>query len=155
MLAALARLIGVPPIAIEAVVFGLLLLAFTGAGFKIYDAGYAAADSKCQAAALQSQLAAVEADRDNARSAAADASLKLAALEANSTIEQERTAEYVDELEGRAAAAKSEGRPNACALTCDDMRGLRIPSKSCPAGPRPSAAAGLHGAGQGSAGRSR
>ncbi|UPT85174.1 hypothetical protein HAP41_0000033335 [Bradyrhizobium barranii subsp. apii] len=141
MLAALARLIGVPPIAIEAVVFGLLLLAFAGAGFKIYDAGFEAADSKCEAAALQSQLDAVQKDRDDARAAAAAASLKLAALEANADVEKGKTADYVAELEKRPA-------PDKCGLTCDDLRGLRIASKSCPADPRPSAGAGIHGAGQ-------
>lgn len=140
MIPFLARITGVSPIVIEAVVLGLLLLAFAGFGVKIYDAGYSAADSKCQAAALQSQLDAVRKDRDDARQAAADASLKLTALKAQSKEEEERTADYVAELEKRPA-------PN-CALTCDDLRGMRIASKSCPPLSRSSGSARFHGSGR-------
>lgn len=131
MIAILARISGVPPVVIEAVMLGAFLLAFAGFGFKIYDAGYAAAGSKCEAEALQSKLDAMQKDRDNARAAAADASLKLAALEAQSKIEEERTAAYVEELKNRPAPG--------CALTCDDLRGMRIASSACPALPRAAA----------------
>ncbi|WP_315768194.1 protease IV [Bradyrhizobium sp. SZCCHNR2012] len=147
MIAFLARLTGLSPIVLEAIALGLLLLAFAGVGIHVYDAGYAAADSQCQAAALQAQLAAAAKDRDDARAAAADASLKLAAMQEQSKVEEERTADYVAELEKRPAPS--------CALTCDDLRGLRIASKSCPAGARAPTGAAVHGARRGSAGAAR
>lgn len=112
---------------------GAVLVAGGAYTMKIYNAGYASAESKCEAAALQAQIDAMKQDRDTARSAAADATLKLAAIEAQTKEEQERTAEYVDELKNRPAPS--------CALTCDDLRGMRIASSSCPAGPRPAAGA--------------
>ncbi|WP_316172158.1 MULTISPECIES: protease IV [unclassified Bradyrhizobium] len=147
MIAVLARLTGLSPIVLEAIALGLLLIAFAGVGIHVYDAGYAAADSQCQAAALRAQLAAAAKDRDDARVAAADASLKLAAIQQQSKVEEERTADYVAELEKRPAPS--------CALTCDDLRGMRIASKSCPSGARTSTGAGVHGARRRSAGAAR
>jgi hypothetical protein len=106
--------------------------------WRLYDAGYASAEGKCEAAALQSQIDALQADRDNAMAAARDAALRLASIEKQAHDNDERTAAYVAELEAR----KQDGKPNACALTCDDLRGMRIVSKACPAGPRPAAGAG-------------
>jgi hypothetical protein len=141
MLTFLARITGVSPIVIEAIVFGALLLAFAGVGLHVYDKGYASAENKCQADALQAELEAVQKDLDNARAAAADASLKLAALQASADAEKEQTDAYVADLAKRPAPS--------CALTCDDLRGLRINSKACPASavPRPAARSFFHGPG--------
>jgi len=128
MIAMLARLVGVPPIVIEIVVLAALFLAFAGVGIHVYDAGYAAADSKCEAAALQAKLDALQKDRDDARAAAADASLKLAAVQAQTDAEKEQTDAYIAELEKRPA-------PSNCALTDDDLRGMRASTgKPAPAG---------------------
>ncbi|WP_024340965.1 hypothetical protein [Bradyrhizobium japonicum] len=136
--------ISISPVIAGAILFGAAL---GGAGLytiKVYEAGRSSAEGKCQAAALQSKIKAMEKDRDNARRAAADAALKLATIEAQAKEEQERTADYVEELKNRPAPS--------CALTCDDLRGMRIASKSCPAGPRAAAGAGkAHGAGRSTA----
>ena len=131
MIAILARITGISPLLVEGIIIAALLGGFGVGAWKIYDAGYAAAGSKCEAEALQSKLDAMQKDRDNARAAAADASLKLAALEAQSKIEEERTAAYVEDLKNHPAPG--------CALTCDDLRGMRIASSACPALPRAAA----------------
>lgn len=119
LIALLARLVGVPPIAIEAIIVVLLLLCGGFGTLTIYEKGYAAAEGKCEAAAIQAKLDAVEKDRDDARAAAADASLKLAAIKQQADTEKEQTDAYVAELEKRPAPT--------CALTDDDLRGMRAP----------------------------
>jgi hypothetical protein len=86
--------------------------------YKLYEAGRAAAESECQASALQAQIDAMQKDRDDARAAAADATLKLTAIRAHSAEEEQRTADYVAELEKRPAPA--------CDLTAADLRGMRV-----------------------------
>jgi hypothetical protein len=107
------------------------VLSLGGGGYaavKVYDAGYARADAEWEAKALQSKIDAMEKDRDDARAAAASASLKAAALEERAKAADERTAQYVEEL------AK---RPDpGCNLTADDLRGMRSPAA---ARPRPGA----------------
>lgn len=147
MIATVARLIGVPSIAIEAALAAALVLAGFFGYSKIYHDGYAAAESQCQAAAIQAELDAVKKDRADARAAAADAALKLAAIQAQTDAEKGRTDDYIAELEKRPVPS--------CALTCDDLRGLRIASKSCPAGPGPSRPPAIHGAGFGPFGKSK
>lgn len=126
MIALLARLAGIPPIAIEAVIVVLLVLAGAGGAGIIYHKGYAAAEGKCEAAALQAKLDAARKDRDDARAAAADASLKLAAIQQQADTEKEQTDAYIAQLE-----SKPDG---ACALTDDDLRGMRASGGAAPAG---------------------
>lgn len=138
-----------------AIAAALLAAAIGVYSWRLYDAGYAAAESKCEAASLQSQIDALQADRDNALKAASDASLRLASIEKQAHDNDERTAAYVAELEARKTDLAKDGKPNACALTCDDLRGMRIASRACPAGPRPAAGAGAVFSGRRAAGRSR
>ena len=125
-----------------------LFLAFGAYSYKLYDAGRSSAQSECEAAALRSQLDAVIADRDRARMAAASASLRMAAIEAEANVEKEGTRKYVEELQQRIAAeqaAKPAGaQVNACALTCDDLRGMRVPSAACGTAPRSSRPSPFH-----------
>lgn len=132
-----------------------LFLAFGAYSYKLYEAGRSSVQSECEAAALRSQLEAVKADRDRARMAAASASLRMAAIEAASNVEKEGTQKYVEELQQRIAAeaaAKPAGTVavNACALTCADLRGMRIPSAACGTKPRPAGPTRLHVPGFGS-----
>jgi hypothetical protein len=133
-----------------AIITAGLFLAFGIYSYKLYDAGYASAHSQCEADALRSQLEAVQADRDRARLAAASASLRMAAIEAQSMTEKEGTAKYVEELRQRVEQAEKATTPNtapinACALTCDDLRGMRIPSAACgTAKPRPASPSPIH-----------
>jgi hypothetical protein len=108
--------------------------------------GFRVSDERAALANLKSQLAAVEQDRGNARKAAADAALRGAAIEANAAVEKESTDAYIRDL---------ESRPNtACALTDDDLRGMRA-IRPGDAGSRPSGKAGLHGAGRGAGAAAR
>jgi hypothetical protein len=125
----------------------LLGAALAAGSIKIYDAGYAAADAKCEAAALQSQLDALRADREIALKALSDAKLKLAALEQQSQDNEERTVAYVKELQTRPV-------PN-CNLSDDDLRGMRASTHPGGARSRPAARAGVPGAGQGAPAQAR
>lgn len=105
------------------VVFVVFVLSTTGA----YWVGHHQMASECHedevAAALQSKIDAANEDRDAARAAAADASLKLAAIQKQSEDDKERTDQYVHELENRPAAKPDDKNP--CGLTDDDLRGMR------------------------------
>lgn len=140
--------ISLAPIAALAIGAAAITGAFGVYSLKLYNAGYARAEGKCEAAALQSQVDALQADRDNARSAARDATLKLAAMEQQSQADQERTDAYVKELETNPVPS--------CALTDDDLRGLRASTRRTGRHrPRPPAATVVHGAGQGPAVKAR
>lgn len=123
------------------IAFGIIGAAGGVGAIKLYEAGKASAESKCQVDALQAEVDAMKKDRDDARAAAADVTLKLAAIKKQTDDEKEGTAAYVAELEKRADASRKEA--DACRLTCDDLRGMRISSKSCPgtAGARPAGGA--------------
>ncbi|MGM4955706.1 protease IV [Bradyrhizobium barranii] len=105
------------------------------AGVHLYSAGYAAADGAWREKALDAQLAAARKDLLEANRAAGDAALRARAIEQQAEQEKVGTDAYVDELEKRNAALAATGKPNACGLTCDDLRGMRIKSAACPAPP--------------------
>lgn len=108
-------------------------------GVNKYNAGYADADSKCQAEAIRSQLDAMTADRDAARSAEADAKARADRMRDEARAEMEGVAEYVEELKKRPPAA-------ACRLTGDDLRWferMRNNSKANAAGSRTPAEAAV------------
>ncbi|UGY23701.1 hypothetical protein HU675_0038110 [Bradyrhizobium septentrionale] len=135
-----------------AIVAGLIAAALGASGFKLYEMGRSAAEAECQTAALQSQIDAANADKENAQKAAAEAKLKAAGLESRAADEKERTADYVKELEQRAAKAEADAAAahlpppvNGDALTCDDLRGMRahLPAVCGPV-PRPARASRLH-----------
>jgi hypothetical protein len=96
-----------------------------GAGVHLYNAGYAAADGKWREKALEAQLAAVQADRDAAKRAAADEALRAASIQQQAEQERAGTDAYVEELKSHVVGA--------CALSCDDLRGMRIKSGACAA----------------------
>lgn len=110
------------PFAGGAIVAGLVALAIGGAGVTLWVNGYHAAESKCEAAALRSKIAALERDAEVARNALADARLRAAGIELQSNAEKAETATYVEQLKARFASA--------CAITDDDLRGMRIPAPS-------------------------
>jgi hypothetical protein len=118
---------------------GAILMGLAVAGFglftkTIYDKGYASADEMWTARALQSKIDAAEKDRDVANKAAADAALKLATIEAETKADNERTGQYVAELERKSAANAATGKPDACLLDDTDLRGLSAqPADSRPA----------------------
>ncbi|WP_456622131.1 MULTISPECIES: protease IV [unclassified Bradyrhizobium] len=122
-----------------------------GAGVHLYNAGYAAADGAWREKALEAQLAAMRADLDAARRAAGDEALRAATIQQQAEQERAGTDAYVEDLEKRTAALSAGGKPNACALTCDDLRGMRIKSGVCAAAP---GVAGSPGAPAQSRGRS-
>lgn len=80
--------------------------------------GYAEAASKCQAAALQSELLATKADANAARSAAAEAERGKSALEAENAANLRKVHDYASAL------AKAPARP-VCDLSDSDARRLR------------------------------
>jgi hypothetical protein len=148
MIALITRAAGMFGLSLAPLWAGAIAALLIGGGFgvyslKLYNAGYRSADSKCQAAALQSEIDALKADRDNAKRAAGDAALRLATIEKQSTENQERTSAYVAELERAAAAPPpKDGKPavgKPCALTAADLRGMRAPvARARPIRPRPS-----------------
>jgi hypothetical protein len=107
--------------AASAITTALFVAAVSGACgtalYKVYSAGFDAANAQWEAKALQSKIDAMKADRDTARRAAADATLKVKAIEDAARKEQEGIAEYVEELSNRPADSK-------CALTDDDIARL-------------------------------
>ncbi|TFV34539.1 protease IV [Bradyrhizobium frederickii] len=105
----------------------------TAAGVHLYNAGYAAADSAWREKALEAQLAAARKDLQEANRAAADAVLRARAIEQQAEQERAGTDAYVDELTRQNAALAAAGKPNACGLTCTDLRGMRIKSAACAA----------------------
>ncbi|MDI3559558.1 protease IV [Bradyrhizobium sp. Arg816] len=115
----------------------------TAAGVHLYNAGYAAADGAWREKALDAQLAAARKDLLEANRAAGDAALRAGAIEQKAEQEKAGTDAYVDELQRRNAALAAAGKPNACGLTCDDLRGMRIKSAACAA---PAGSAGGVGA---------
>lgn len=125
--------VSLSPFAAGAIVAGGAALLLGGGSLALYAKGYAAADAKCDAAALQSKIDVLEADRDAARRALADARLRAAAIELEANADKEGTAVYVKQLEARFASA--------CAITDDDLRGMRI--KPPGAAARAAAGAGL------------
>lgn len=114
----------------------------TAAGVHLYNAGYAAADGAWREKALDAQLAAARKDLLEANRAAADAVLRARAIEQQAEQERAGTDAYVEELTKQNAALAAAGKPNACGLTCDDLRGMRIKSAACAAEARPTAGAG-------------
>lgn len=130
----------------------LVVILLIGTGIGSWWLGHHRAEADCQAdevaAAMQSKIDAANKDRDEAKAAAADAALRLAAIEQQSKEEQERTAEYVDDLEKRPVPA--------CALNDDDLRGMRAPARARAARKRTSAgAARPHAAGAGAPAQAR
>lgn len=113
--------------------------------FSAYRHGVEKTEAKWQARALQSKLDAATADLAAARTAAADAALRAKAIEAQSQIEMEGVAEYVEELKKRAAPA--------CLLTDADLRGLRAAGRHRPTAAKPAASARLLKAGASAARR--
>ncbi|MBR0695937.1 protease IV [Bradyrhizobium lablabi] len=119
----LAGLAGITlsPFAAGALFAGALAIVIGGAGLagglELYNAGYRAADSAWRAKNLQARIDALEVDQDAARRALADARLKVAAIEKQSAEDKQGTADYVEDLKKRFQAA--------CAITDDDLRGLR------------------------------
>jgi len=151
ILAAIVQLAGLAgvklsPFKAGALVAGIIALAIgisaVAAGVHLYNAGYAAADGAWREKALESQLAAMRADRDAARVAAADAALRAVAITQRADQERAGTDAYVDELQKQNAALAAAGKPNACGLTCDDLRGMRIQSAACAPQSRAAAGAG-------------
>lgn len=151
LIAALVQLAGAAGVRLSpfwagALVAGVLAIlaggALTLAGVHLYDAGYAAADGAWREKALEAQLAAARADQAEARRAAADAAFRAETILHQAEQERAGTDAYVDELRKQAAALAAAGRPNACQLTCDDLRGLRIHTSACPAEPRSAAGPG-------------
>lgn len=156
MIALITRAAGLFGLSLAPFWAGAIALGVVAGGFglysaKLYNAGYRSAESKCQAAALQSQIDALQEDRDNAKRAASDAALRLASIEKQTTENQERTSAYVAELEQRNAATPPiDGKPavksGGCALTAADLRGMREPrARANPARPRPPVRARLFG----------
>jgi hypothetical protein len=96
-----------------------------GAGVHLYNAGYAAADGKWREKALEAQLAAARADLDAANRAAGDEALRAASIQQQAEQERAGTDAYVEELKTHVVGA--------CALSCDDLRGMRIKSGACTA----------------------
>ena len=128
--------------AIAGVIALLIGGALTAAGVHLYNSGYAAADGAWREKALEAQLAAMRADLDAARKAAGDEALRAATIQNQTEQERAGTNAYVEELEKQNAALAAGGKPNVCALTCDDLRGLRIKSSACAAPPGAAASAG-------------
>ena len=106
------------PFAAGAIVAGVIAVAFAGYSGWLVHRGYAWAEGKCEAAALQSKIDALERDRDATRSALADARLRTAAIELQANAEKEGTANYVEQLKANFSSA--------CAIIDDDLRGMRI-----------------------------
>jgi len=106
------------PFVAGAIVAGVIIIAFAGYSGWLVHRGYAWAGGKCEARALQSKIDALEADRDAGHAALADARLRSAGIELQANAEREGTAAYVEDLKARFASA--------CAITDDDLRGLRI-----------------------------
>ncbi|MET4170948.1 type II secretory pathway pseudopilin PulG [Bradyrhizobium sp. LA6.1] len=141
----LAGLAGVKlsPFKAGAIVAGVLALVIgisaLVAGVHLYNAGYAAADGAWREKALDAQLAAARADQAAARLAAADAEARADKILHQAEQEKAGTDAYVDQLQKQNAALAAAGKPNACGLTCADLRGLRIKSAACAAPPRAAA----------------
>lgn len=108
-----------------AIVGGVVIGGSAWALHSAYSYGVDQTEAKWQAKALQSKLDAAKADLDAARLAEAAAKLRTAAVERAALEEQRGVAEYVEELKKRPSAA--------CALTDDDLRGLRIGRNANPA----------------------
>ena len=83
-----------------------------------YYFGHYQAASECRAEALAAELAAKNADLEEAKKAQSDAESKVATIEEEAAAEKQRTADYVEELKKRPVNA-------ACNLTDDDLRGLQ------------------------------
>lgn len=148
IIAAILRLAGLAGLRLSpfwagALVAGAIALliggVLTATGLHLYNAGYAAADGAWREKALEAQLAAARADQAEARRAAADAAFRAETILHQAEQERAGTDAYVEDLRKQAAALAAAGRPNACALSCDDLRGMRIQSRAC-AAPEGSAA---------------
>ncbi|WP_018456791.1 hypothetical protein [Bradyrhizobium sp. WSM4349] len=98
----------------------------TAAAVHLYNVGYAAADGAWREKALEAQLAAARADLDAAMRAAGDEALRAASIQQQAEQERAGTDAYVEELKSHVVGA--------CALSCDDLRGMRIKSGACTAG---------------------
>ncbi|MCK1669449.1 protease IV [Bradyrhizobium sp. 153] len=127
---------------VAAILALLVAIVAVTAGVHLYNAGYAAADGAWREKALEAQLAAMRADRDAARAAAADAALREAAITQRAEQERAGTDAYVEQLKKQNEALAVAGKPNACSLTCDDLRGMRIKSSACGPAARAAGAAG-------------
>lgn len=115
-----------------AIVAGLIAAAIGGAGLHLYNAGWHSADNQWQARALQSKLDAANADLDNMKRAAADASLRAEAIEGDLSTERGRTASYVDYLRTH--------KVGGCDLGDPDISGMSGPSgRARPARKKPAA----------------
>lgn len=149
----LAGLAGVKlsPFKAGALVAGVLALligaALLAAGVHLFNAGYAKADGAWREKALDAQLAAARKDLAEANRAAGDAVLRARAIEQQAEQERAGTDAYVEDLRKQNAALAGSGKPNACALSCDDLRGMRIASPACTGAARPDAADVSRGAG--------
>src|SRR5437899_2862716 len=115
----IAGLFGVKlsPFIAGAILAGVLAAAFGIYSLKLYNAGFASAESQCEAEALRSQIAALTKDRDDANRAAAEASLRASAILQRSETEAERTSRYVAELESRPIASP-DAAPNKPSNVC-------------------------------------
>ncbi len=135
--------VSLSPFLAGAIVAGLVAGGAGLAGLHLYNAGYRSADEKCDAAALRSQLEAVRRDRDAARLAERDALGKTALIEKQANDDKEGTAAYVEQLKAHFQ--------NACALTDDDLRGMRSQTGAGRAGKRVAPSGGITDAARGSA----
>ncbi|BAL77018.1 protease IV [Bradyrhizobium cosmicum] len=154
VIAAIVQLLGLAGVKLSPFKAGALLagalalvigIAAVAAGFHLYNAGYAAADGAWREKALDAQLAAARKDLLEANRAAGDAVLRARAIEQQAQQERVGTDAYVDELRKQNEALAASGKPNACSLSCDDLRGMRIKSSACAAPARPADVSGSAG----------
>jgi hypothetical protein len=83
------------------------------------------------------QAGALERDAEVPRSALAEARLRAAGIELQSNAERAETANYVEQLKARFESA--------CAITDDDLRGMRVRSGEAPDGAAKGAAPAADG----------
>lgn len=89
-----------------------------------YNRGFAAADAQWKARALQSKIDAANSDKAIAQASVDDAQKQIDDLTKTLADEKLRSADYAKQLQGHSA-------PD-CALTDDDLRGLRAQSGQLP-----------------------
>jgi hypothetical protein len=87
--------------------------------FVIYEKGRADVEAKVREAALKSEVAALQRDRDIAKAAEADAAQRAQALAEEAAQRDKEIAVYAEEL---------KARPDRCDLTPADLNRLRGPA---------------------------
>jgi len=92
-------------------------LAFVAVAVTSNQLGQHKARVECQEAQLRAKLANKQADLDNARKSAADATLRADLIERNASEQSQKDADYIASLEARPI-------PAACLLTDDDINSL-------------------------------